>query len=251
MKKITTLILIFILIFITNTSYAMPIFENRGKVLVLMYHKLSTESTDWSDYCISPETFENDIKYLVSKGYEFVKASQLASEKITGRKIAIITFDDGYDSDLKYAVPILEKYSACATFFIFGDALGKNDYLTENDVKIMSERQCAEIGNHSYMLHSNSPGELNILYNSRKNDMKIIDDFNKNGEFLKRITGKDITALSYPNGIYTENIDKKLKENGVKITFSTRKLAYSGVKPSVPVGRRTRSNSLKTEDIIK
>ena len=54
-----------------STAYALP-YTTKADVTVLMYHLISDNSDEWSDYCISSQTFENDIKTLLEKGYTFI-----------------------------------------------------------------------------------------------------------------------------------------------------------------------------------
>lgn len=230
---------------------AMPLFSERGNTVVITYHRLSKQPLMWNDYCISPEQFEKDILFLKSKGYEFYKASQLASKKTEGKKIAVITFDDGYDSDFLYALPILEKHGACATFFIFGEGIGKNEYMSVQQLKQLSEKDCVEIGNHSYALHSRHKSTLEIMYGSGKQDKQIIEDFEKNDAFIAEITGKSALVLSYPNGVYSETVDKYLKNNGKTVTFSTKEMKFQNIEKEKPVGRKNRGAALKKENLLK
>lgn len=249
MKKFLLFLLIFLIPSVNAGAF--NVFDKRGKIVIIMYHKLSENSREWNDYCISPDAFEKDIEYIKRCGYEFMTASQLADENTKNRKIAVITFDDGYDSDCKYAVPILKKHAASATFFIYGDAVGTNGYMTEENIKEISSYDFVEIGNHSYKLHDNSSAQLSVLYGNRKNTAEIVDDYEKNSEFLKNIIGREISALSYPNGLFTTEVDKCLKTRGVKITFSTEPFSYVSVNTAVPVGRKTRSASSQIENLMR
>lgn len=67
----------------------------------------------------------------------------------------------------------------------------------------------------------------------------------KNNALLEEICGKKITALSYPNGEYSERADAALKKQGIKITFST-----AGRRERVPIGNRVAARyncGLKTD----
>lgn len=249
MKKFLSVIIIIFLCF--TPSYAMPLFENRGKVLVLTYHLISDNPQDWGNYCIPPSAFESDIATLKNNGYEFLKASEIADADISKRKIAVITFDDGYKSDIEFALPVLKKYNACATFFIYGEAIGKDNYLTKDDVKTLSQETCAEIGNHSYSVHSDSKDTLITMYSNIKYQNTVINDFLINNNLLKEITGKSPTALSYPNGVYSSEINSVLMNYGIKITFSTDEIQFK--KPSVlkAVGRKNRSYNRNMTNLLK
>ena len=251
MKKLSFVCLITTLLalFSSASASAMPFFGNgSGNVLVLTYHRLSTDSAMANDYTITPDTFESDIKLLKENGYEFLKASQLGGAFSKGRKIAVITFDDGYKSDIEYAVPILEKYSACATFFIVGGFIGQDGYMSKDDVKLLSQKDCCEIGNHSYATHAQLPSTLSIMYRNGGYDGNIVADFQKNNAFLLEITGKTPTAVSYPYGIFNLSVDKSLRDLGITVTFSTAEIPY---KPSpIPIGRKNRGHGRDIKKLL-
>lgn len=193
-------------------------------VLVLMYHRLSDKISENNDFCIQPAEFEKDIKLLAENGYIFCTASELAEyekDNKKGGKLAAITFDDGYESDYLYALPVLKKYNAKATFFVFGDAIGKDGYMTKEQLYELAQSPYAEIGNHSYKIHNKSIAEIRSAYASGKQNQMLADDFIKNKKLLEEITKKNVTALSYPNGVYNSGVDTMLRNYGVKVTFST------------------------------
>ncbi len=252
MKKLLSIILAMMTLFLAvpNAS-AVPIFNRRGKVVVLTYHKVSENPKEWSDYCISPKVFEEDLKALKAAGYTFLKVSDLVKDPAQkGKKSVLITFDDGYESDYKYVVPLLEKYGACATFFIFGGALNTPDYLTDKQLSEMSKKPYVEIGNHSDQLHYKYVSTLNIMYNDQKYKNEILTDYKNNGELIEKITGKMPAVLSYPNGIFSMPIDVELRKMGYQVTLSTMEVSYTGSILS-PVGRRNRSISGNIQNIIK
>ena len=227
---------------------AMPIFDAKGQVLVLTYHRLSTDSSMANDYTVTPDTFESDIKLLKSKGYEFLKASQIEGDFSKDRKIAVITFDDGYKSDLEYAAPILEKHSACATFFIIGEMIGKSGYMSEDDINLLSQKSCCEIGNHSYSIHSKFPSTITLMYRSNKFNDSIIADFKKNNKLLQEITGITPVSVSYPNGIYNLTVDKALHKDGILATFCTEEIPYKA--ELTPIGRKNRGKNRNINNLL-
>ena len=239
--KKSVLFFVLFALFIPETISAMPIFDRNGRVMILTYHKVSELAYEWSDYCVSPKVLEEDIKYLKNLGYTFMTASELASADTKGKKIAVLTFDDGYESDYKYVMPLLEKYGVCATFFVIGGALGTPEYMTKQQLSELSKKSFAEIGSHSNKLHFKNYSTLVIMYRSNKYNAEIIKDFSDNVAVIKEITGKTPAAVSYPNGIYSPEIDKILKAGGKKITFTTKETRFAGVKQNSAVGRRNRS----------
>ena len=242
--------LISVALVISSSASAMPIFDRHGHVIVLTYHKISENPSEWSDYCISPQMFDDDIKFLSVQGYSFVTATELATVDKT-KKTVVITFDDGYESDLKYAAPVLKKYGAKATFFVIGSALGTAEYMSEAQLAELAKMPCAEIGNHSYKTHFKNYGTLAVMYKDKKYENEIIADFAANDALIKKVTGKTPTALTYPNGIFSESVDKKLHAGGKVVTFSTAEISFTGIKSGVPIGRRNRSCRRDIVDIVR
>ena len=64
------------------------------------------------------------------------------------RNHCVLTFDDGNNSDVDIALPLLNKYGVKAIFFIVTDFVGKDGYITTDDIKIL-HRSGMTIGSHS------------------------------------------------------------------------------------------------------
>lgn len=216
-----------------------------------MYHKITREEKEASNpFCVSPELFEEDIKYMKSNGYKFCFASEIDSilEKTKdGGKYVSITFDDGYESDYTYALPILKKYNVKATFFILGSNLGENDNISKKNLRELSKSPLVEIGNHSLNLHNKPLEEIKMLFLNNEREW-IVNDFKQNSKKLEEITGRQIKVLSYPNGIWNSEIDKALRTSGFLSTFTSE--AKRSNLSNVPHGRFNRSADLTIEEIL-
>ena len=97
------------------------VFKNNNKnFVILMYHRVSPEENFFQNpnysLNVTPEIFEDHIKFLC-KNYEIASIDDTLQLKSKNKKI-VITFDDGYKDNIKYALPILEKYNAKATIYI-------------------------------------------------------------------------------------------------------------------------------------
>lgn len=86
-----------------------------------MYHRVSPCRDDFFPSSISPEIFEQQIRYLRSN-FQIVSLEDLArsisSSTSLPKKAVAITFDDGYKDNFVYAYPILEKYCIPAIIFL-------------------------------------------------------------------------------------------------------------------------------------
>ncbi len=212
--------------------------------LILMYHRISDEFQS-DAFTITSKLFEEDIKTLKELGYTFYTATDLANlESLRGAsKIAVITFDDGYESDYTVARPILEKYDACATFFIIGSKVGTEGYMTKEQVKALSNSSAAQIGNHSFDIHEKTYEEVQDIHVSMPE--LVSKDYEKNKQFLSEITGKDISAYSFPYGVYGYQavFDMQMKEVAAFCSAET-------VRQSYPYGRFNRPFDLSLKQIM-
>ncbi len=93
MKKIIAVMAVLITLFSMGNVSA----SAAAKVAALMYHSVTTDSSRWNDYTISPEQLDADIQYFKSCGYIPMTATELATANmadIDNRKILLLTFDD-------------------------------------------------------------------------------------------------------------------------------------------------------------
>jgi len=100
---------------------------NAPVVRMLSFHSVGPAS---ADYCtpeirVGPRAFERQIAFL-TRHYRVISLDEAISSWSTGQSLSgnavVITFDDGYLDNHTYAVPILLKYGATATFFVVSAA---------------------------------------------------------------------------------------------------------------------------------
>jgi len=90
-------------------------------VIVLVYHRVTTLSSDPEMLSVTPENFRAQMHYLKNN----VSLVSFAEDWTNVLKPAIaITFDDGYADNALEALPILEEVRVPATFFVTTGAIG-------------------------------------------------------------------------------------------------------------------------------
>lgn len=189
---------------------------------VLMYHNVTEDPAKSRGLTISTQKLEEQFKYLSDKNYKTFHLSELESIKSLPPKSIVITYDDVTENQLRYAMPLLEKYNLKATFFIPFNYLGKTDQWNDGCEKIMSVDQLqgldpaiAELGHHSYM-HRKYAG---------LSAAEIKEDFEKCYEVIS-LNGLNVyQALAYPYGNYPKqepvksHFKKQLEKHGIKMAF--------------------------------
>ncbi|MFS1511168.1 polysaccharide deacetylase family protein [Chengkuizengella sp. SCS-71B] len=94
---------------------------NQFDIPIVMYHSINKhpQKNPLGYLSFYPEEFEAHLKMLKKLGYELINMSDLLEMEIDyNKKIAVITFDDGFVDNLLIAREIMEKYNARGTIFV-------------------------------------------------------------------------------------------------------------------------------------
>ena len=117
-------------------------------------------------------------------------------------KICALTFDAAWDdSDTDRLISVLEKYDAKATFFVVGDWAEKY---------FESVKKFADAG-HEIANHSDTHPHINTL-----SEQKILEEIEKCGEKIERITKKKPTLFRGPYGEYNNTVIEAAESLGYK-----------------------------------
>jgi len=84
---------------------------------ILTYHMIDPKPC-FAATRIHPKQFERQIEMAANMGFVFQTISDYLWPQQKHEKRLAITFDDGYDSVFKHALPILKQYNAPATVFV-------------------------------------------------------------------------------------------------------------------------------------
>lgn len=97
--------------------------QNRfgAKAFILLYHRVTECGLDPQRLAVSPANFSQQMQVLSATTRPVPLDSLSARLKKTNRSerpLSVVTFDDGYADNLKYAAPILSRYNIPATVFV-------------------------------------------------------------------------------------------------------------------------------------
>lgn len=197
----------------TQASSAL-IFQGPGTVLVpiLLYHRIDVSSID-SQYYVSPDEFEEQMKLLWDWGYTTISTELLVKAIEEGADLPlhpiIITFDDGHLNNYTNAFPVMKKYGFTGALYIVGKYMGTPEYMNADQIKEMA-KDGWEVGSHS-MSHL----DLTSL-DPQQQQYEIVESC----RFLETELGISIQTFSYPFGVKDTTI--------VNLTYSAGYIAAMG-----------------------
>ncbi len=181
-----------------------------GTVKCFVYHRFGDDRYPSTNIPLS--TFESHLQYLKNNNYTVLTLGEAlhrlgSSSHSIPSKTAVITIDDGYQSVLTGAVPLLKKYNYRATLFICTSYVGNGGYLSWEELRHL-QKQGFEIGNHS---HSHT----HFLNKAGTERATIFEkDLEQAERLFQEKLGQTPDLYAYPYGEYDSTLVKVLKEKG-------------------------------------
>ena len=113
--------------------------NDENRVISLCYHRILPRDCDPAEvdrYTVYMDSFDKQIQMIKNAGFQIINPADMYTA--TG-KSAIITFDDNIYTHVKYALPVLQKHGATATFFLNPDELNVDGQMWDVDVAQLKE----------------------------------------------------------------------------------------------------------------
>lgn len=100
--------------------------ESRG--IILLYHRIAEPKEDPWQLSVSPAHFAEHLQVLRRHGRPILVRELIhaLSEGRIPKRFVLVTFDDGYEDNLRQAKPLLERNDVPATVFLAGGCLGQD-----------------------------------------------------------------------------------------------------------------------------
>jgi peptidoglycan/xylan/chitin deacetylase (PgdA/CDA1 family) len=194
----------------------MPEMMSEPSIVFLMYHELKIPGRalchpepGYARYAVSENEFRDQLQHLKESGYTGASVGQ-ALEFSAGKRIAI-TFDDGTETDLLAAAPMLQQAGFSATFYITSGWLGQPGHLSPAQLAELS-RQGFEIG-----CHSTTHARLSEL-DHRALQFETADAKTR----LEQIIGKSVDHFSCPGGGYNARVAQAARAAGFRTVATSR-----------------------------
>lgn len=201
--------------------------DGKGKdtaiVPILVYHAIrpyiQSDTAGVRRYIATPATLEAELSWLKTNGFTSITFDDLTRHLTHGDalppKPVILSFDDDWEGQYSYGLPLLKKYGFTATFYVWVVVVGRKHHMTWDEVKALDEA-VMQVGCHT----------LTHPYLQRiRDDESLQREILGSKQTIERHIGKPITSFAYPFGQYNERVVSFVREAG----FTSARSTWPGV----------------------
>jgi len=210
--------------------------RQQNGVVFLMYHELEVpgralcrSEAGYSRYVVKESQFRSQIHWVQEAGWRGLSVGEaLAFVPRNGcepRSVAV-TFDDGCESDLITAAPILKEAGFNATFYITVRFLGQRGYMKQGQLRKLAALGF-EIGCHS-MTHA---------YLTDLDDRGLQREISEAKAELEEIIGKPVEHFSCPGGRCDARVIQVARLAGYRSVANSRVRQNGPATDSFDLGR--------------
>jgi peptidoglycan/xylan/chitin deacetylase (PgdA/CDA1 family) len=191
-------------------------------VLVLSYHAVSDS---WpSPYAVSAAELDEQVEYLLDRGYRATTFTRALTEPVGERTLAI-TFDDAYHSVAERALPVLERLEVPATVFACTAFLGTpgpmrldmDEWLGgphEDELRAMSWEQLAGLAEAGWEVGSHTRSHPRLTHTD---DGELTDELAGSRADLQDRLGLAPSAVAYPFGDTDRRVMRAADDAGYSV----------------------------------
>lgn len=197
---------------------------------VIMYHRVIKDRSEGGVHEIyaTVEQFEKHLKYLKKNNYQTVTFKDLTDNRYKhrfdkGNKFVVLTFDDGYVDNYKYAFPLLKKYGFKAVIFLVSD-LNYNKWdvdVTENPEKefhLMNMEMVKEMEEYGIEFGGHTKTHPKLATLTTEEASKEILESKKT---LEEKLGHPLVSFAYPYGNLNNSVKNIVASSGYQFAVAT------------------------------
>ena len=188
---------IFLFLLIVNTSADnnnSKYYSKDAGVLSIMYHRFNENKYPSTN--IKMNIFDEQMQMIKNLGYDFYDAKLFEKEfdQVKDEKKILVSIDDGFKSFYEEAWPYLKKNNIPFILFISTQPVGKNGYMSWDQIREIEKSKLGTIGHHS---HTHE-----YLIDMTNED--FINDIETASSIFKEKLGYIPSIFSYPFGEYSK-----------------------------------------------
>ena len=195
------------------------------KVPILLYHRFGPTVAD--SMTVTTSVFESHLRYLHEKGYTVIPLRQLVDYYLRKGpppppRSVVIVADDGHKTVFTEMFPLVKKYRIPVTLFIYPSVISHASYaMTWDQLKELKKSGFFDFQSHSYW-HPNFDRDK-IKLGPSEYAASVDMQFKKSKKKIEKELGVRVDMISWPFGIYNDELIKKAAEAGYVAAFTIKR----------------------------
>jgi peptidoglycan/xylan/chitin deacetylase (PgdA/CDA1 family) len=214
-----------------------PVRAHTRRVVVLCYHSVHPTNPIRS---VTPDLFERHLEWL-GEHCEIIpyrSIPETMSSSPNGGPVVAVTFDDGYEDNHRFALPLIRRHGIPATVFATTGLIDQDPLVTrrfawfwgasEEDVRGMTWAQVAELRAAGVEVgaHTRTHPVLRDL-----EDLRAEDEIEGSRQTLEDHLGERVVSFAYPFGKPREHVNRRTVDIVSRAGFeSAATIRYRGVR---------------------
>ena len=172
-------------------------------ILSIMYHRFN--ESKYPSTNIQMDVFKEHINLIKDSKFDFLNPKNIKKEFNVPKKQKkiLITIDDGFKSFYEEAWPYLKENKIPFIIFVSTEPIGKNGYMSWDQIKEIEKEDFVLIGHHS---HTHD-------YLIDKTIEEFINDTEKASKIFLKNIGYVPSIYSYPFGEYSKEMKDYISKN--------------------------------------
>ena len=199
-------------------------YKNDKEILipVFVYHDI-VEEIEGPEYMqTEKDNFIEQIEGLQKIGYEFISYEDLKkydqNQKALPEKVAILSFDDGYEGNYKILYPIVKEKNIKVEIAVINDQIGKTGYLNWEQIKEMEDSGLVTIGSH---------GKSHIDYTQIAPEQFKQDILFTFKQIEEQVGKQEVNVFVYPYGLVNDQLIESLQDQDIIQNLTDNKVNNS------------------------
>jgi peptidoglycan/xylan/chitin deacetylase (PgdA/CDA1 family) len=190
----------------------------RAGTIYLMYHelqlpgrKLCQNDNSYVHYVVEQCRFRAQLARLKESGFRGMAVGEALFNSDREQPGVAITFDDGCESDLLAAAPLLREAGFNATFYVVVRYLGVRGYLSLSQLKELADLDF-EVGSHS----------INHAHLTDLSPQRLRAELFESKNQLEQVLGRPVEHFSCPFGSWSPDVARVAGEAGYRSVATSR-----------------------------
>jgi peptidoglycan/xylan/chitin deacetylase (PgdA/CDA1 family) len=184
--------------------------HSQAHVPVLMYHVIVSppSSAQLPELYVDPKTFDRQMEWLESQGYQGVSLNQVYDAWFKGgelpEKPVVVSFDDGYRSQYVYARPELRKLGWPGVLSAISGRIGQPN-------AELSNAMVQNLVNDGWELDSHTIHHLDV---STLSGSQLQEEVGGSRRMLQQRFHQPVNFFCYPSGRYDDQAIQAVRDAG-------------------------------------